>query len=74
MTDKTVTDKTLLEALKLAFSYMPTLPEIDEGYAENEASTREQVKTVRDVLAAHGVDPDTAYDKRSGQVIEQGQG
>lgn len=72
MTDNT-TDTQLLDALKLAFSFMPTLPEIDKGYGEFEASTREQVNRVRDVLAAHGVDPDTVYD-RSGQVIEEGQG
>ncbi len=75
-TDNTTTDNTtteLLDALKLAFSFMPTLPEIDKGYAEFEVSTREQVNKVRDVLAAHGIDPDKVYG-RSGQVIEEGQG
>ena len=48
-----------LEALKIAFTYMPQAIEVNEfDFAGRVESTLEHINVVREALMAHGVDPD----------------
>jgi len=48
-----------LQALQIAFTYMPQAIEVNEfDFAGRVESTLEHINTVREVLLSHGVDPD----------------
>lgn len=52
----------LLEALKLAFCFMPNPIEVTNyEYGERYQKVLEQIETVREVLAIHGIDPEEVY-------------
>jgi len=54
----------LLEALKIAFCYMPEAVFLTEKeYAENLPKIKEEVNIVRDALKSNGIDPDKLYEK-----------
>jgi len=51
--------ETDLQALKIAFTYMPQAIEVNEfDFAGRVESTLEHINAVREVLLEHGVDPD----------------
>ena len=48
-----------LEALKIAYTYMPQAIEVNEfDFAGRVESTLGHIKVVREALSAHGIDPD----------------
>ncbi len=48
-----------LEALKIAFTYMPQAIEVTQyEYGERYEKVLEQIETVRATLLDHGIDPD----------------
>jgi hypothetical protein len=48
-----------LEALKIAFTYMPQAIEVNEfDFAGRVEVTLEHISKVREALSAHGIDPD----------------
>ena len=52
-------DQDTLEALKIAFTFMPQSVEINRfEYGDNAGKILAQVNFVREVLANHGIDPD----------------
>jgi hypothetical protein len=55
-------EKNLLENLKAAFCYMPTLPEVTQReYAEYTDMVHQEVVNARATLTAYGIDPDALY-------------
>lgn len=54
----------LLDALKIAYCYMPESNELTaEQFGENIEKVKEEVEAVRAVLVAEGVDPDKIYNE-----------
>lgn len=60
MTDKQHDD--LLEALKIAFTYMPKAIEVNKyEYGERYQTVLEHIQTVREVLLMNNLDPEEIY-------------
>lgn len=56
-------DPDLLQALKVAFTYMPKLIEVTSyEYGERCEKVTDQVEFVRGVLLEHDIDPDEVFD------------
>ncbi len=52
----------LLEALKIAFTYMPKPIEVNKyEYGERYLAVLAHIEAVREVLFCHGVDPEEVY-------------
>ncbi|TVP60454.1 MAG: penicillin-binding protein [Halomonadaceae bacterium] len=52
-------DEKTLQALKIAFTYMPNPIEVTRyDYADQTEKVLEQVNYVREVLTIHGIDPE----------------
>ena len=57
-------DKDALQALKIAFSYMPPAIEVNSyDHGDRVEKILGEIEIVRAVLAANGVDPDEVYDE-----------
>lgn len=60
MTDKINTDA--LQALKIAFSYMPKAIEVNKyEYGDRYQAVLEHIQTVREILLLNDVDPEEVY-------------
>ena len=55
-------DETVLDALKIAFSYMPNAIEVTRyEYGDRHLLVLEHINAVKEVLLEHGIDPDEVY-------------
>ena len=55
-------DETVLDALKIAFSYMPNAIEVTRyEYRDRHLLVLEHINAVKEVLLEHGIDPDEVY-------------
>jgi len=55
-------DNQVLEALKVAFSYMPKAEDVSRvEYGERFQTVQDQIAQVRAVLEQHGLNPDETY-------------
>lgn len=53
-----------LEALKIAFTYMPRAIEVNRfDYGDNYEKILEHIETVREMLLLNDTDPDEVYDE-----------
>jgi hypothetical protein len=60
MTDKINTDA--LQALKIAFSYMPKAIDVNKyEYGDRYQTVLEHIQTVREILLLNDVDPEEVY-------------
>ena len=60
MTDKINTDA--LDALKIAFTYMPKAIEVNKyEYGDRYQTVLEHIQTVREILLLNDVDPEEVY-------------
>lgn len=55
-------DATVLQALKIAFSYMPNSIDVTSyEYGDRYQQVLEHINAVKETLLEHGIDPDEVY-------------